>query len=383
MGPVALSKALPDYDETVNQLVSKSLLINIARSRHNQPPHFTDTTSIVATFNFQADATVGGQIGDSNTDTYGDFALGTTIEENPTIELTPLRGDKFAQQLLTPLTDNQFRLLATEGLPLDLLIRLMGKAFHYQDEVGGIIQTVRNDPSIPKEYESYRRIAVHIAALNAMNELYARRVAFTDIDYMEFSHPPSAADYLDARKAGYEFTALGDNQYSLSQQVIGNTVVTNFDTAILSDKDRVKLNTQIALTPSNLVDIEIHEGFPGGEFPLNGAIQLRSIHEILDFIGGSISNAPEYHVPPDPRSVAMLASVPGAEVFKANPARVMTVIESPKKPEKGILNVFYRGNYYCIEQNQWDLLAFKSLYLMMQMSGQASTERQFPITISK
>ena len=70
MGPVALSKALPDYDETVNQLVSKSLLINIARSRHNQPPHFTDTTSIVATFNFQADATVGGQIGDSNTDTY-------------------------------------------------------------------------------------------------------------------------------------------------------------------------------------------------------------------------------------------------------------------------------------------------------------------------
>jgi len=200
---------------------------------------------------------------------------------------------------------------------------------------------------------------------------------------MEFSTPPRPSDYLEARKSGFEYSALGGNKYSLSQQVIGNTVVTNFDTAILSDAERVKLNTRIALTPSNLVDIEILEGFPGGELPLNGAIQLRSIDEILDFIGRSISDAPEYHVAPDPRSVALLAGVPGAGVLRSNPARVLTIEESTEEPKEDVLSVRYRGLYYSVAEGDWNLLAFKSLYLLMQMSGQASTERQFPITISK
>ena len=383
MGPVALSKALPDYDETVNQAVSSALLMNIARSRHNQPPHFTDTTSIVATFNFQADASLGGELHNLSDDSYASLGLGTSVSENPTIELAPLRGDKFAQQLLTPMTDNQFRLLATEGLPLDLLIRLMGKAFHYQDDKHGIIRTVRNDPSIPSEYEHFRQIAVHIGALNALAEIYARRVSFIDVHYMEIPKPPDATEYLNARKSGFVYRHVNETTYSLSQQVIGNTVVTNFDTSILTDEERVALNDQIALTPSNLVDVEIREGFPGGEFAINGAIQLRSISEILTFIGRSISDSPEYHVAPDPRSSALLAKVPGSDVLRYNPPKVLTIDESSRAPDEQTISVRYRGMYYSVNPNEWDELAFKSLYLLMQMSGQASTERAFPITISK
>ena len=60
VSPVPLDRALPSYDETVSQLQGQSLLLNIARARNDMPPHFTTTTSIVATFNFETNASMVG-----------------------------------------------------------------------------------------------------------------------------------------------------------------------------------------------------------------------------------------------------------------------------------------------------------------------------------
>lgn len=380
MGPIALSNAVPDYDETITQLQGKALLLNIARSRHHMPPHFTDTTSVVATFNFQTDAILTGGTSSNVNST---LELGGSLAENPTIELTPLRGEEYSRQLLTPLTDNQFRMLATEGLPLDLLIRLMGKSFHFQNERGEIVSTVRNNPAFPQEYRTFRQVAIHLAALNARAKLFARRVAYVEIEEMVLPEAPSASDLLEASKSGFEYQALGANKYALSQQVIGNTVVTNFDTNILSDAQRTKLNRRISLTPGNLVDIDIRSGFPGGDFPIHGFIQLRSISEILDFIARGIVDLPEYQVAPDARTEQLMAEIPDAAALGLNPARVIAINESDERPEGSVLQVKYRDSFYSVQQEQWDLLAFKSLYILMQMSGQTPTERAFPITISK
>src|SRR5262245_362948 len=49
---IALDRAVMAYDKTTAELVSKQLLLNIARARHNQPMHFTGISSIAATYNF-------------------------------------------------------------------------------------------------------------------------------------------------------------------------------------------------------------------------------------------------------------------------------------------------------------------------------------------
>jgi hypothetical protein len=106
IGPVALEHALPSYDETVSQLQGQALLLNIARARHDMPPHLTSTTSIVATFSFETDASVAGNF-PSNNAVYpsATLTIGATAAENPTIELVPLRGEDF--------TTGQNRLLDT------------------------------------------------------------------------------------------------------------------------------------------------------------------------------------------------------------------------------------------------------------------------------
>jgi hypothetical protein len=51
--PIALDRAVIEYDKTVTNVLSKQLLLNIARAHQHQPIHFTGVSNIAATFNFQ------------------------------------------------------------------------------------------------------------------------------------------------------------------------------------------------------------------------------------------------------------------------------------------------------------------------------------------
>lgn len=53
MGPVSLHKAVLNYDETISRLEREMLLINIARTHRDIPSHFTVTSNIAATFDYQ------------------------------------------------------------------------------------------------------------------------------------------------------------------------------------------------------------------------------------------------------------------------------------------------------------------------------------------
>ncbi len=62
VGPVSLHEAVLGYDETVSRLERELLLVNIARSHHNLPSHFTVTSNIAATFDYRASAGFIGSI---------------------------------------------------------------------------------------------------------------------------------------------------------------------------------------------------------------------------------------------------------------------------------------------------------------------------------
>ena len=65
---IALDRAVVAYDTTTAESVSKQLLLNIARARHNQPMHFTAISNIAATYKFTVNAGVGGDAGDIERD---------------------------------------------------------------------------------------------------------------------------------------------------------------------------------------------------------------------------------------------------------------------------------------------------------------------------
>src|SRR5689334_148926 len=92
----ALDHAVIAYDTTTTNSISKQLLLNIARARHNQPMHFTAISNIAATYKFAVNVGISGAV----TGERGNLLvplIGSSAEENPTVSISPMQGEEFTQ----------------------------------------------------------------------------------------------------------------------------------------------------------------------------------------------------------------------------------------------------------------------------------------------
>ena len=113
-----------------------------------------------------------------------------------------------------------------------------------------------------------------------------------------------------------------------------------------------------------------------------GEIKLRSFKAVLGFIGQGISEDPEFHVDPDPRTGIVLV----------NPIKTLTIQESSTQPEEAIVSAKKRKHWYYIEQDspagelvdKWNHEAFDILYQLYHLTvTDISQIPTVPITISK
>ena len=63
LSPIAMHRAVIEYDRTVSDVEADLLLLNIARARYHRPVHFTAVSSVAATFDFRTSAGIRGGFG--------------------------------------------------------------------------------------------------------------------------------------------------------------------------------------------------------------------------------------------------------------------------------------------------------------------------------
>ena len=105
---------------------------------------------------------------------------------------------------------------------------------------------------------------------------------------------------------------------------------------------------------------------------------MRSFNTILNFLGRSLEEEPEYHVDKDPRTPPVLE----------NPAYTMELLLSDGSPSKADLSIQYHGKYYSVNTTgslaRWNREAFQMLYLLFQMTVSEVPRVGVPsITIAK
>jgi hypothetical protein len=353
LGPVSLHKAVLGYDHTVSRLEHELLLINIGRLRHGLPVHFTVTSSIAATFDYQTNAAILGPFSDVG------LSVGVSAAENPTLSIVPVQGQEFTKRVLTPLEDDTFEFPVFQGSPIDMVMRLGADGIEVQTREGAFVRYILNWPTHPAEYEEFRRIAMHLAWLNANRRLFVGRLSFLETIHARLSTPPTAAEVQSAIEKDFRWRpAAGNGVYALERRVTGRVVITNYDPRTLSDAERQALNTQAGANPGNFVLIDIHPGHPGGDLPLFGALKLRSLNGILSFVAADHGASQEYDVSKDPRTGD---SGP-------NPRRSLA-IEVTAQPPPGLApHVRYANRYYSVADTPWDFHAFGLLYQLFLMT---------------
>lgn len=337
--PVALERALLGYDETLADIESRLLLVNLGRAERGLPVHFTTVASVAATFEFAVESEVGGNL---DLDPAGAGALqariGTRAVEAPTVSFVPIQGQEYAQRFLAPLSGETFASLAHQDEGVGVLLRLLGEAVF---ELRGK-ERVRyhNDPA-SEGYETFRRWVMHLGALERLGAL----------DIGRFS--------------------LGSNE--------SRVLIANYDTARIEPKRLAALRELALGYPKNFVVVDLMAARPGGEWALRGLLKLRSFQSVLRFVARGLDPAFEREVSPHPKSP------PGAN----DPARTLAIERDGQGPS--LVSATYAGRSLSLpllpdpRLNARNARAFRTLHHLLQLTvhGTPPPPTSFAITTGR
>jgi len=374
LSPITLTRAVIAYDDAITESQSKQLLLNIARAQHHQPIHFTGVSNVAATFDFRFTAGATPALtGDASRTILP--VIGGSVAENPTISIAPIEGEEFTQRLLTPFHESKLTLLLRQGIDIDLLLRLMAKELRLKHN--GETIAYRNNPSDTTGYEMFRRVVLHLSAIQDHNSLYVEPLSIE----RSWTIPADSvtAEGFKTLEQEYQVTYNAkDKTYTLRKQVEGGTLITNYDPDSLYKEERALLQNENEAGLPHDVTFDIRPDHYGGDWPLKGDFRLRSFNAMLNFLGLSIAEEPEYHVDKDGRT---------PEVME-NPVKTMDLILSPSAPSGLDLAMKSHGNYYAVNtagpQARWNREAFKLLSQLFQMTVTEVPRAGVPsITIAK
>jgi len=373
LGPPVLERQVLGYDEVTRMLDEKLLLLNIARVSNQEPVHFTSTSSIAATFNWTATLGASGEVTESKGTNFFNLNIGGSASENPTFSISPVSGKEFTERVATPFQDTIFEFLVFQGGKINQAMRLMSAGVEVQKPDGRFVRFIENDPQRPKEYEEFRRIAAHLQWLNDNRQLFVRPLVFDETLIADFKNTPSAGDINNGFNMGLRWRQKPNGNYELMHLKGGRVVVANFDPMALTDQQRSALDDKIKKNPSGFVYIDIAPNGPGGNFPIQGAIKLRSMFQILNFIATGIRIAPEFAVNP----------ILPTEETDVGATATLKINVTDRPPDLRIPTVYYNGHYYSVNDTVWDRTTFLILSILFQTTIGRIENVGIPITISK
>ena len=374
LSPITLNRAVTTYDEAITDAISKQLLINIARAHQHQPIHFTGVSNIAATFDFRVSAgatpAFTGEAGRALMPIFGG-----SVAENPTISIVPIEGEEFTKRLLTPFQETKFLLLLRQRYDIDLLLRLMAQELRVTEN--GQEVAYRNMPADRKSYEMFRRVVTHLSAIQDQNQLHAEPLIYNQTWTIP-ANSVTAEGFQSLQKEYLVTYNQTDNSYTLRKQITGPILITNYDPYTLPPEERARLINETEEGYFNDVSFDIRPGHVGGEYPIKGDFRLRSFNTILNFLGRSLEEDPEYHVDKDPRT----------PLVAENPVYTMQLVLSDGTPSGADLSIQSHGKYYAVNTTgplaRWNREAFQMLYLLFQMTVSEVPRVGVPsITIAK
>ena len=383
LSPIAMHRAVIEYDRTVSYVEADLLLLNIARARHHRPVHFTAVSSVAATFDFRTTAGITGGFGPAPeaSERAINLEYSASVAENPTITIVPITGEEFTKRVLRPLDENKFEFLVRQGHDINMVLRLMARGIALENERGSTI--LFNTPSQGEGYVEFRRRLLHLAGLDAERKLFVGPILFEESQSVRTNRPPNPDEVVAALEKGFRWEGDSEGKvHTVRRQALGRLLVSNYDPSKLSNNERRRLHEEAQQMPLDSVLVDLRPGYPGGNYPLHGWILLRSMNAIIGFVAKSIDEEPETMVSPDPRT----------STVNRNPARTLEIEESDAKPNDYEFSVSFDGRYYSIRKYpvsqgmvpSWNQEAFTVLSNLFQMTVTDLTKYPTPaIAIAK
>jgi hypothetical protein len=349
-GQPLLSRAVIQYDSNVLKSDKELLLLNIVRMHGDQPPHFTASSAITASFSFSSSGGLGSSPGTFwSTDSGGNqvgLTLTATTTNSPTISIAPMQGKEFAQRLLKPMDIAVANMiLFQKAQEIDKLLRLIGHSFQmigpnnaegvvdYPEKVVNYLKKcfgegkdkgkdcllVNRPPKKCEEeesaekrltdkerYELFRQVVLHIKAVQMSRRLKFYPLDFEqDIEETFTAEIPTIKDITDALDKKYRLkeTACVDKTckevkfakhypvLALTDFPLDKSKKTALETILKKIAKHLELSDYINLDQSVvIVWFKGDEKNPESNWPIFGLFRLRNFRQTLQFLAESLKD---------------------------------------------------------------------------------------------
>jgi hypothetical protein len=330
IGPSTVARDRFDYTTAVSDSWKRQMLLNIVKIRYGDAPIFLDVASIINQYQLTTD--LNASFGWSFPPTGNNQRVGVDANfvDRPTITYTPLTGEKFARNLMTPVAPATVMSLVEGGYPIDVVFRILVHSVNgIQNQFGGSARMRRADPEFYVVLEKMRRIQASGAValrVKKVEEREALVMAFrkrVDKDVEEEAR--EVRRILGLKEEGGEFRVVYGSMPSSDEEV---------------------------------------------------ALLTRSIIEILSDISSTVEVAPEHvaekRVPP--------TMEPEGDGIKGTMIRILC---SREKPDEDFAAIPYRGHWFWIDDRDYrSKKLFSFLMFVMTLNETGGKEGAPVVTIS-
>jgi len=324
LGPQVLKSGRPQYNIAVQETEAEQLLLNIVRSRYNDPILFLDIVSITSGFSRGVSSGILGSFNSGNNS--GVANIGGDIRENPIISYGPNIGEKFVRQMLTPVDLRTIALLLQAGWSIERVMLLLGESANQ----------LYNRPTYDGTIQPYDQF-LHVA--DSLRELQRSRQLSVGLEPGETENDAALVLMIDAN-------AIDSPDY----QVVCEALAVACDGAPL----------------------RLQQGFGASADANTLALATRSLSSAIYHLSRHV-DAPRQHVAAgfaspseDFNDVSAGASSALQELF--------LVHSSTEEPSQAAVKVFYRDTWFYIEDADQDsktTFALLSILITLK-SGDAS-----------
>lgn len=121
-GPAALHQTHPRYNQAISQSLDEQFLLNLVRLKYRDNPFFLEVASVTASQTWETEASLSAKFittGDSLSP-----GAAVTYKQTPTIAFSPLRGDQFLKQLLSPIPLEAVLILTQSGWSVERVVSI-------------------------------------------------------------------------------------------------------------------------------------------------------------------------------------------------------------------------------------------------------------------
>lgn len=305
VGPQAITSGRASYAEAINRTEDEQVLLSIVKGRYGETFSLLAVNGVASSMRFRAEAGVEAAFGPDNLAGENLILGGIAYEENPTITYTPVQGERYILELMSP-------------IPMELLILSLRSAT-FTDRVLTLLVTRANDLQNPD---------FSVGSLPDQNVDFER--------FVELFTVLRSAGIID----------LSKNPQS---EIAFNLLIENF-----RDRHVIEVNEFLMLLGLSLPQGDIDELIIPVSFAFNKenswglGLTTRSTFDLIEILRASIE-IPEDHV-----SAGLTVVYPP----KGLAGQGIEIFSSKAKPNGRSLAVPYRGYWFFIRDNDQKTKAY-------------------------